>query len=60
MGKRKELSQAEIWDDSALLRSWDEALEEYKVCALSTKRRYSEDTLTIYSYITASMPAARR
>jgi len=31
MGKKKELSQAEIWDDSALIRSWDEALEEYKV-----------------------------
>ena len=29
--KRKELSQAEIWDDSALLRSWDDALAEYKV-----------------------------
>lgn len=39
MGKRKELSEAEIWDDSALLRSWDEALEEYKVCAFSTKRK---------------------
>lgn len=22
---------AEIWDDSALVESWDEALEEYKV-----------------------------
>ncbi|KAI9890264.1 MAG: hypothetical protein M1814_004299 [Vezdaea aestivalis] len=32
--KRKretELSQAEVWDDSALIRSWDEALEEYKM-----------------------------
>ena len=29
--KRKELSQAEIWDDSALLQSWDDALAEYKV-----------------------------
>ena len=28
--KKKQLSQAEIWDDSALLQSWDEALEEYK------------------------------
>ena len=32
--KRKELSQAEVWDDSALIQSWDEALEEYKVCAV--------------------------
>ncbi|KAL8797342.1 MAG: hypothetical protein Q9195_000496 [Heterodermia aff. obscurata] len=32
MGKKnKSLTQAEIWDDSALLESWDEALEEYKL-----------------------------
>jgi hypothetical protein len=34
MGKKKkqrELTQAEIWDDSALIRSWDEAVEEYNV-----------------------------
>ncbi|EPQ65806.1 BgtA-20143 [Blumeria graminis f. sp. tritici] len=24
------ISQAEIWDDSALIESWDQALEEYK------------------------------
>jgi hypothetical protein len=24
------LSQAEIWDDSALVDSWDEAVQEYK------------------------------
>ena len=29
--KKRPLSQAEIWDDSALLQSWDEAVEEYKV-----------------------------
>ena len=29
--KRKFLSQEEIWDDSALIESWDEALAEYKV-----------------------------
>ena len=33
--KRKELSQAEIWDDTALIDSWDSALEEYKVCCSS-------------------------
>lgn len=27
-----DLSQAEVWDDSALLDSWNEAFEEYKVC----------------------------
>lgn len=35
MGKKKstnrELTHEEIWDDSALVRSWDEAVEEYKV-----------------------------
>jgi hypothetical protein len=34
MGKKskfKDLSHEEIWDDSALVRSWDEAVEEYKV-----------------------------
>lgn len=30
--KRKQLSQAEVWDDSALVQSWNDALEEYKVC----------------------------
>jgi hypothetical protein len=28
------LTQEEIWDDSALINAWDEALEEYKVCSL--------------------------
>ncbi|KAL1965109.1 hypothetical protein VTN77DRAFT_6022 [Rasamsonia byssochlamydoides] len=34
MGKKnkaKELTHEEIWDDSALVRSWDEAVEEYKL-----------------------------
>jgi hypothetical protein len=30
------MSHAEIWDDSALVNSWNEALEEYKVNLLST------------------------
>ena len=29
--KTKRLSEEEIWDDSALVNSWNEALEEYKV-----------------------------
>ena len=29
--KTEHLSDAEIWDDSALLRSWDEAVAEYEV-----------------------------
>src|SRR5690242_9102382 len=28
----KALSHDEIWDDSALVESWDQALQEYKVC----------------------------
>lgn len=35
MGKAKNATKpptdAEIWDDSALVRTWDEAVEEYKV-----------------------------
>ncbi|PGH20821.1 hypothetical protein AJ80_03448 [Polytolypa hystricis UAMH7299] len=36
MGKRKRskkrpLTQGEIWDDSALIQSWEDALEEYKL-----------------------------
>lgn len=34
MGKSKQaqnLSHEEIWDDSALVRSWDEAVQEYQV-----------------------------
>lgn len=30
--KKKQLSQAEVWDDSALVQSWNDALDEYKVC----------------------------
>lgn len=34
--KRKQLSHAEIWDDSYLVQSWDEALAEYKVLQNTT------------------------
>ena len=33
--KRPVPSQAEIWDDTALVRSWNEAVEEYEVCTFS-------------------------
>jgi len=36
----QELSHSEIWDDSALINSWDEALEEYKVCVTRTCSRH--------------------
>ena len=29
--KKRPLTQAEIWDDSALQQSWDDAVAEYKV-----------------------------
>jgi hypothetical protein len=39
MGKNKgagqPLTQEEIWDDSALVQSWDEAVEEYRVRQLA-------------------------
>lgn len=39
MGKSKNatkaLTQEEIWDDSALVQSWDEAVDEYKVSLLN-------------------------
>lgn len=30
--KKRQLTEAEIWDDSELQQSWDDAYEEYKVC----------------------------
>ncbi|KAK3686338.1 hypothetical protein LTR37_019928 [Vermiconidia calcicola] len=32
----QELAQEEVWDDSALVRSWNEAFEEYKVYGSSS------------------------
>lgn len=31
-GGAASFTQEEIWDDSALIRSWNDALEEYEVC----------------------------
>ena len=33
--KRKQLTHAEIWDDSALVDAWNDALEEYQVRPLN-------------------------
>lgn len=33
-GAKRALTQEEIWDDSALVQSWDDAVEEYKVSYL--------------------------
>ena len=43
--KSKALTQEEVWDDSALIRSWDEALEEYKVMVRFEFETKSELTL---------------
>ncbi|GAQ07812.1 survival motor neuron-like protein 1 [Aspergillus lentulus] len=50
MGKAKNanrpLSQEEIWDDSALVQSWDEAVEEYKLYhSIHAKGENVEDVL---------------
>lgn len=42
MGKSKrskDLTHEEIWDDSALVRSWDDAVEEYQVRSASHNSR---------------------
>lgn len=36
----KPLTEEEIWDDSALVRTWDEAVEEYQVQQVPTLRRH--------------------
>ncbi|GAB7355038.1 hypothetical protein MBLNU459_g5638t1 [Dothideomycetes sp. NU459] len=41
-----ELSHNEIWDDSALVQSWNEALDEYKKYhSIAAKGEYVEDVL---------------
>ncbi|KAI9376523.1 hypothetical protein BJX61DRAFT_489604 [Aspergillus egyptiacus] len=50
MGKKKgagkALTQEEIWDDSALVQSWDEAVEEYKLYhSIHAKGENVEDVL---------------
>ncbi|PLN74430.1 hypothetical protein BDW42DRAFT_200050 [Aspergillus taichungensis] len=50
MGKTKNasksLTQEEIWDDSALVQSWDEAVEEYKLYhSIHAKGENVEDVL---------------
>lgn len=54
--KRKQLSQAEVWDDTALLQSWDDALAEYKVLPTSNHVPFLAESQ--YSSITVYMRAA--
>ncbi|BCS28950.1 uncharacterized protein APUU_70520S [Aspergillus puulaauensis] len=45
-GAAKALTQEEIWDDSALVQSWDEAVEEYKLYhSIHAKGENVEDVL---------------
>lgn len=55
MGKsrNKGLSQAEIWDDSALLQSWDDALTEYKVSQGSPSASSLANSIQLYHSIHA-------
>jgi hypothetical protein len=53
--KREQLTQDEIWDDSALLRSWQDALDEYQVSDLGSISLFTHR----HSFITASTPKER-
>lgn len=44
-GPRNEMARDDVWDDSALIRSWDEALDEYKVRACACVCRPISDNL---------------
>ncbi|KAL8703077.1 MAG: hypothetical protein Q9201_003739 [Fulgogasparrea decipioides] len=45
--KRKQLSHEELWDDSALLDSWDAALQEYQLYhSIHARGERVEDVLT--------------
>lgn len=51
---QKQLSQAEVWDDSALVKSWDDALLEYKVCLQIFSHRLSNmwaSSIIVYMHV---------
>ncbi|KAE8453053.1 hypothetical protein EG329_012240 [Mollisiaceae sp. DMI_Dod_QoI] len=43
MAPKRTASHAEIWDDSALVDSWNDALEEYKARSEHSRRRRRRD-----------------
>ncbi|KAJ5949694.1 hypothetical protein N7454_001278 [Penicillium verhagenii] len=46
MGKSKTLTHEEIWDDSSLVQSWDDAVEEYQLYhSIHAKGENVEDVL---------------
>lgn len=59
------MSHDDIWDDSALVASWNEALDEYKVRSMNTSRSITSTltkthqlkALSAYRNTTASTPA---
>ena len=51
--QQKQLSQAEIWDDSALVKSWDDALQEYKVCLQGIPPKTTSNVRKLYHSIHA-------
>jgi len=45
--KQENLTHEEMWDDSALIDSWNEALQEYKVSMpMHTPRTFTDGPLT--------------
>lgn len=52
------LTQEEIWDDSALIRSWNDALQEYEVRLPWSEGSFSFEKST--SLIPSSSPFAER
>ena len=44
--KRKQLSHEELWDDSGLIRAWDESYEEYKASYIDNQATHGADLFT--------------
>lgn len=45
--RRDELTHDDIWDDSALIDSWNDALEEYKVSVNHTQPLITQHTRSV-------------
>jgi hypothetical protein len=50
-------SQAEIWDDSALIRSWNDAVAEYEVRQISVRK--SDIRSALYCFLPFLMAKSR-
>jgi len=60
MATQKHASHAEIWDDSMLVNSWNDALEEYKVMRWYLLIAAVNYLLTLASNTIAYKPEERR